>query len=62
MAQPMLEAGHIKGENLGMTRGDALAELQKIMAMPEYLDPMKNKALVEKTRALSALAYGGDDQ
>jgi hypothetical protein len=63
MALPLIEDGYIAGENLGMKRDEAKAELQKIMASDEYTkyrgspSAPERRALMQKIAALTELAY-----
>jgi hypothetical protein len=63
MAQPLVEDGYIAGENLGMKRDEARAELKKIMASDEYLkyrgspSAPERRALMQRIEALTELAY-----
>lgn len=54
--QPMMEDNLIKGENLGMKRSDAKAELDRLMKTPEYLKG--DKATIEKIQSLYPIAHG----
>jgi hypothetical protein len=56
MSIPLLEDGYIQGENLGMKREEAQAELKKIMASPEWKKG-GNKELTARVEALAELAY-----
>jgi hypothetical protein len=55
MAQPMMEDGLIKGENLGIRRADAQAEINRLMGSKEWLGG--DKATIEKIRELSVIAH-----
>jgi hypothetical protein len=57
--QPMMEDGLIKGENLGMHKADAAAEITKLMASKEYASSDRSVRLpvVERIRELSAIAH-----
>jgi hypothetical protein len=59
MAQPMLEDGLIKGNNVGMKRSEAQAEIQKLMADPLWAKG--DKATLARIAELYPLAHGGDE-
>lgn len=55
MAEPMLNSGLIKGENLGMKAGDAQAEINKLMTSDAYKskDRTVREPVIERIRELT---------
>lgn len=61
MARPMLEDGLIRGEGLGMRRGEADAEIKRVMASEEYMGKKGREAqvtAVDRIRELYSIAHG----
>lgn len=57
LAGPLVEDNLISGENLGVSRTDAQAEIKKLMGTKEYLKG--DKQIIERIRELTPLAHGG---
>lgn len=55
-ARPMLEDGLIRGEGLGLKRGEAAAEIQRLMADPGWAKG--DKQILQKINDLYPIAHG----